>query len=119
MKKVFWICEKGHRWESAVKDVVAGNRCQICAGKIVLKGFNDLATLYPEIAAEWDYEKNEGLTPDQITAAVKAKVWWHCKSDHSWQAFVYHRKNGTGCPYCSGNLPIQGEMTWRLYFLSW
>lgn len=109
MKKVFWICEKGHRWEAAVKDVVAGNRCPICAGKRVLKGFNDLATLYPEIAAEWDYEKNGELLPDQITAAVKAKMWWLCKRGHSWSATVYHRKYGTGCPYCSGNLPIQGE----------
>lgn len=30
------------------------NGCPICGGKEVQKGFNDLASLYPALAGEWD-----------------------------------------------------------------
>lgn len=35
------------------------------ADKLV-RGKNDLSSLYPELAAEWDHEKNEGLDPDMV-----------------------------------------------------
>ena len=33
--------------------------CPFCSHKKLLSGYNDLATTYPQIAAEWDYEKNK------------------------------------------------------------
>ena len=30
----------------------------ICSNQKVLKGYNDFATIYPELSREWDYEKN-------------------------------------------------------------
>ncbi|DBA68627.1 TPA: hypothetical protein ACH3X2_013565 [Trebouxia sp. C0005] len=40
------------------------------------------------------------------------KVWWSCDQcpdslPHVWQARVYERSRGTGCPYCSGNAVCQ------------
>ena len=30
-------------------------------------GINDLLTINPELAREWDYSKNPNLTPEQVT----------------------------------------------------
>ncbi len=56
-KKVWWIGECGHNWEASVNDRTQGQGCPYCAGKRVLKGFNDLETLSPKIAAQWHPKK--------------------------------------------------------------
>ena len=67
-----------------------------------------LATLYPEIAKMWDYSKNTPITPDMVFPSVHDKVWWKCEQGHEWQAAVYSRLNGNGCPYCSGQKILVG-----------
>ena len=68
----------------------------------LVKGVNDLETLNPTLAEEWNYEKNGTLTPDQVTAGSNKKVWWKCKFGHEWEAIVGSRSKGHGCPFCSG-----------------
>ena len=52
-KKVIWRREKGHEWEAAVKSrTINKTGCPYCSHNKVLVGFNDLATLLPDIAAE-------------------------------------------------------------------
>ncbi len=103
-RKVWWKCAAGHEWQAAVKDRSIGETgCPYCAGRKALVGFNDLLTLAPEIAAEWNYEKNDGLLPQNVTVGGEKKVWWKCKEGHEWQATVENRaKKGNACPYCSG-----------------
>lgn len=60
--------------------------CPICAGKVVIPGENDLASQYPEVAQEWDTEKNGTLTPQQVTASSNRKAWWRCRLGHSYVA---------------------------------
>ena len=49
-KKVIWRCEKGHEWEAAVKSrTINKTGCPYCSHNKVLAGFNDLATLLPDI----------------------------------------------------------------------
>jgi len=86
-----------------------GSKCPYCTGKIVIPGETDLKTLRPDIAAEWDYEKNTPLTPEQVTSQSTLQVWWLCNNGHSYQAVIYNRYHGTGCPYDAGHLPIDGE----------
>ena len=70
----------------------------------------DLASQYPEIAVEWDYELNGDLTPSMVTTQSNRKVWWQCKKcGQRWEATIYSRVNGNGCPYCGGKRPIPGE----------
>ncbi len=70
--------------------------------KYMNKKVNSLASLYPEIAKEWDYDKNEGFTPQQITPGSSTSVFWKCsKCKHVWKTSVSHRVQGTGCPECS------------------
>ena len=70
----------------------------------VKQGINDLATLRPEIAEEWDLEMNPGIRPDDVTCGSEKKIWWRCKEGHSWQAKVYSRTEGSGCPVCANDI---------------
>lgn len=102
-KKVWWICENGHEWESKINNRVANNQgCPVCRGNKVLKGYNDLKTLYPEIAREWDYEKNGELKPDMFRPHSNKAVWWICpicKESYN-KVITYRTTNNTGCPKC-------------------
>lgn len=62
-----------------------------------------------DILEQWDYEKNVPLTPDKSTFGSNKEVYWICDKGHSWKASISSRTSGTGCPYCSGRLPIPGE----------
>lgn len=50
-----------------------------CSGYTLLKGFNDLATTHPDLAAEWS-ERNHPLLPDEVNAKSRRNVWWKCKT---------------------------------------
>lgn len=106
-KKAWWICEKGHEYQAAIckrTDRKNPKGCPYCANRKVLKGFNDLATVYPLIAAEWHPTLNGDLTPDQVVPGSGKRVWWRCSEGHEWQAYIYNRTGPqkTGCPVCAG-----------------
>ena len=102
--KVWWQCEQGHGWKADVAHRVAGRGCPYCCNKKVLQGYNDLSTTHPALAAEWNYERNGELRPQDIVAGSSKCVWWKCKNGHEWQAIVYNRKKGKSCPECWKNL---------------
>ena len=53
---------------------------------------------------EWAHNRNEGLTPENVTSASGKRVWWRCTLGHTWQAAIYSRsKGGYGCPYCGNH----------------
>ena len=53
-KKVIWKCEHGHEWTATVKSrTINKTGCPYCSHNKVLAGFNDLASQYPDIAAEY------------------------------------------------------------------
>ena len=109
--KVWWKCKHGHSWQTTVKHRVEGNGCPYCSGKKVLSGFNDLATLQPDLLSEWDYEKNNKhrIYPDKVTCGSRKKAWWKCNKGHSWKTFIVERAlRGTGCPICSNQKILSG-----------
>ena len=109
-KVVWWRCGKGHSYQATVNSRTRGTGCPVCAGRKTQAGENDLAAQYPQIAAEWDSELNGNLTPEDITAGSKRRVWWRCEKGHRWQAQVVSRTaKGSGCPYCAGKIVIPGE----------
>ena len=88
-------------WSPIANDIMRGHGCPVCAGKAILIGYNDLKTLAPDICEEWNYEKNNGLLPEQFTLKSDKKVWWVCnKYSHEWQARIANRTKGSGCPMC-------------------
>ncbi len=102
-QKVWWVCSTcGYEWKAKISERSKGTGCPCCAGKKVVKGINDLATTYPELVSEWNYEKNGQSSPDAITAGTHRKYWWKCSScGYEWQAAVSNRSKGRGCPSCA------------------
>lgn len=98
-KKVWWICEQGHEWEATIKSRKMAN-CPYCGHRKILKGFNDLATVNPELSEEWNYNRNELKKPFDFMANSHKKVWWICKAGHEWEATIVARNKGAGCPLC-------------------
>ena len=100
-RKFWWKCNKcGYEWRVSPAHRARGHKCPVCVGQVAKKGVNDLLSQEPELAKEWNYEKNE-LHPDEVTTGNNKKVWWICsKCHHEWQATVYSRHSGCGCPEC-------------------
>ena len=108
-KKVWWKCSNGHEWQATINSRNKGNGCPYCSGRFVIKGENDLQTVNPKLAKEWNYEKNNKLTPLDVLPNSSKKVWWKCNRGHEWQAKISDRNRGKGCPYCSGRYACKGE----------
>ncbi len=102
-KKVWWKCEKGHSWQMEVYHRSDGRNCPFCNNKRVLKGFNDLKTLFPEIAEEWHPTQNSDKCIDDYVQGSAARVVWQCKTcHHVWSTSIRLRtQRGTGCPECA------------------
>ena len=82
------------------------------------KDFVSLAEARPDLAAEWNYEKNGNLRPEDVTCKSGKKVWWKLPYDvpmdykveklrgkhfeFEWEATISGRSRGDNCPYLSG-----------------
>lgn len=102
--KVYWLCEKGHTWVAPISRITIENRnCPYCSNQKVLKGFNDLASKYPDLLEEWNYDKNS-IKPEDVIFGSSKKVWWKCKDcGYEWQTTIAHRTgiHKTNCPKCA------------------
>lgn len=117
-KSVYWICSKcEHSWKAKINNRSQLNRgCPLCSNQIVIKGKNDLATTHPNLANEWNFEKNAPLTPFEVTHGSRRKVWWRCSAGHEYQASILHRSHGTNCPICnSGRQTSFAEQAFLYY----
>lgn len=111
-KKVWWLCKNcGYEWQATPAHRSSGRGCPICGrkkadhGRLLsfLKKNGSLADVHPELLCEWDYEKNVGINPSNITTHNGKKVWWKCKNcGYQWRAIVNNRTDkGSGCPMCA------------------
>lgn len=91
--------------------------CPFLSGRAVFSGFNDLQTMNPMLAKQWNYVKNKNLKPTQVTANSGLKVWWCLPYDDpitgkhfdfEWTDSIAHRNSGRGCPYLSGQAVWEG-----------
>jgi hypothetical protein len=98
-RKAWWICTKGHEWRTRIADRNRGRGCPYCAGMKACEE-NCLQTTSPDLAKEWNCEKNHNLTPKDVTAGSNKVVWWTCENGHEWKAKINYRKQDTVCPYC-------------------
>ena len=96
-KKYEWVCPLGHTYLATVAHRShSGSNCPFCSGNKVLAGFNDLATLNPDLASEAN-----GWDPRTVSNGSSKRVSWICKKNHIWIATVGSRNTGkTGCPFC-------------------
>ena len=108
---VWWLCSKcGNEWKTKVGHrTIGGTNCPKCSKeqsaqakvKFHANAMN-FAKNFPEIAEEWNYEKNGELTPSSISVHSNKKVWWKCSfCGNEWKTTVSHRTYGQNCPACN------------------
>ncbi|MCR4907764.1 MAG: zinc-ribbon domain-containing protein [Lachnospiraceae bacterium] len=107
-KKIIWKGFCGHIWEASIKNRGRGSGCPYCSGNKVLKGFNDLESLYPDLADEWA-EPDETIRPDRVTEKANREITWKCgRCGQTWRSRIADRTDGHGCPVCSGEKLVTG-----------
>ena len=72
----------------------------------------NLHLVNPGHAKEWHPTRNGDLNPRNVTPGSGKKVWWICAQGHEWEATIYSRNRGSGCPIC--NRPTMEDNTERL-----
>lgn len=81
---VTWRCKENHTWPATINArTTSGNGCPFCDGRLATPERN-LAILYPTVAAEFSFEKNFPLLPQQLTPMSDKDVWWKCAQGHEW-----------------------------------
>jgi plastocyanin len=105
-KKVTWQCKFKHVWKASPNRRTSGNqgKCPICINKIILPGFNDLATTQPNIAKETSKKVAQSVWEGSLK-----KIDWKCKKGHKWSASPYSRtKSKNNCPICGNKKVLIG-----------
>ena len=93
----------GHEWYALISSRSDGHGCPYCEDHKLLKGFNDFASQYPQLAKEWS-EKNK-VGADAVTSSKAGLFWWHCPScGGEYSAWISSRIDGSRCPYCAGRV---------------
>ena len=67
----------------------------------------NICLLAPHLQQEWDHEANAHLGSITVLPQSNRKVWWSCGmckigQPHRWQSRIFHRTNGSSCPYKTG-----------------
>ncbi len=103
--KAWWLCGRGegHEWQAVIWTRTRnGYGCPFCAGHRVAEA-RLLAKAFPEIAAEWDGDRNGNRTPYTVAADSSRTVWWRCRRNprHIWRERIDVRtRKEAGCPDC-------------------
>lgn len=118
-QKVLWVCRENPKHVypmSPYERIKLNSGCSFCAGKRVLPGDNDLATLRPELALEWDLEANFPWTPNQFTEHSNKEFFWICTLNqaHKWPAKITTRSKGHGCPICARVMRGRNDLETRV-----
>lgn len=98
--KYWWKCPNGHSYQTTVNNKISGTggNCPYCSHEKLSIEYS-LAVVNPELAHEWDYDRNT-LKPEDVFANSNQYAWWICKKGHVWKAKISNRNNGKGCPVC-------------------
>ena len=104
-KNVWLWCKNApdHVWQARISHQAKKFACPFCSNRKV-SSTNSLASLHPEIAAEWHPTKNAPLTPFLVVAGSAEPAWWLCpmSEDHLWKTSINKRTKGNKCPFCAG-----------------
>ena len=99
-----WVCTNGHKWNATINSRTRGRGCPVCGWKIIVRGFNDLETLFPDVASQAD-----GWDPSEISPHSKEIRPFICNLGHRFEADIIGqtgRKNF--CRVCDGTLLLIG-----------
>ena len=109
-KKFWFTCSKCKQdYDQQLNSRLRGCGCPFCDGQKVYDG-NSLASCCPDVAAGWDYTKNDGKTPSDFTWGSGKKAHWICRDPKHinepdqvfrWESIIANRTcKNSGCPSC-------------------
>lgn len=102
-KVVLWRCPNhAESVPQRVSHRVNGIGCAVCANKRVLRGYNDMATTHPVLAAELVGD------PSVVVAGTTRKLEWCCPRGHRYASSGNARVRGRGCPFCANKRVLPG-----------
>lgn len=104
-KKVWWLLHYedtrtnkkfDFEWQATVSHRNSGRQCPYLSNPstAVFVGFNDLQTTHPNIAKEWNFDKNGELRPTDVTAGSSRVVWWKTELEgktYEWKDKIFNR----------------------------
>lgn len=94
--------------------------CGICAGRFVCQaGCTSVATLRPDIMAQWCHERNTalGLNPHRLMPRSKKKAWFKCPNTNCKKKCTHYNfvsldrksQNPSTCNTCAGQQLCEGK----------
>lgn len=116
-RRIALICPKcgygkNGEWRPSIAGACrTGGGCPVCSGKVLVEGVNDVATVHPEIAAQWHPTLNE-FPPTRVTSGSARHVYLVCKdcgygANGEWHPMIAFACGSgevhTGCPECARN----------------
>lgn len=106
-KRVWWVCDKGHEWDTKVYSRSNGDGCPMCSGRRRTDG-NSLQDLHPDYMKMWSPRNT--LDPKEVSPHSNTKAYWFCENGHeSYTPIANKVIKGVGCLYCQGKKPILGK----------
>ncbi len=91
-----WKCKNGHSYSATPAQLMRRSyRCPVC---------ESFGYLFPDAAAEWNYDKNEAKTPFDFTANSQKNAWFicaECGSEYTSKIANRARRKSSKCPCCS------------------
>ena len=87
-----WICHRQHTFTKLLKTMVKDQICRYCYS---------IRETHPELLSEWDFNKNYGIEPLEISQGSNKSIWWKCEHGHSWNASLVNRlQDNKRCNVC-------------------
>lgn len=96
-------CYYGHKWFPKPTYVNCNSWCPTCSGHSVEAAREDFYRAVTERGGE--------VIGEYFGSDIK--TWVRCSCGNEWQATPICVRNGTWCPKCSGQCPIEAERTFR------
>ncbi|MBP6841963.1 MAG: hypothetical protein KA190_32000, partial [Kofleriaceae bacterium] len=94
-----WKCVVGHSYARSPRAMQKDPSCPTCS-----RGANthtNLGKLRPGLAAQWDAERNPGITFAGLDATHASLVWWRCPHGHEFQRAPVRMLADDACPTCA------------------
>lgn len=112
-RKVWWICEKGHSYDTTIANRNNGTGCPYCSGKYIWIGFNDMWTTNPDLS-KLLADPNDGYKYMQNS---HQKLDWQCPSCGELiknKAISDINRRGISCPNCSDGISYPEKFMYHL-----
>lgn len=92
-KQVIWRCSKcGKPYPMSPRSKIKLKfQCRQCGHNKNVSPIHNLTVHYPDLAKEWDFEKNYPIRPEDIAPKTNKIYFWLCSKGHSYSASPNNR----------------------------